>query len=139
MACSKSLGNFAGLKMYGNKQIENLSIQYQGTDDSIQDCLDEWSNYRQFLQESCKQLKHRDVINDLCTNHSTAAIFPIMSKLSNICRVVPIHTADVERTFSQLKLIKTCTAASYSNDALYLQNEYAAHQGRTSKDGISIV
>ena len=30
-----------------------------------------------------------------------------MSTLAKICRVIPIHTADVERTFSQLKLIKT--------------------------------
>ena len=30
-----------------------------------------------------------------------------MSTLAKICRVVPIQTADVERTFSQLKLIKT--------------------------------
>ena len=30
---------------YGNKQIENLSIQYQGNVDSIQNCLDEWSSY----------------------------------------------------------------------------------------------
>ena len=30
-----------------------------------------------------------------------------MSTLAKICRVVPIHTADVETTFSQLKLIKT--------------------------------
>ena len=26
---------------------------------------------------------------------------------TRICRVTPIHTADVERTFSQLKLVKT--------------------------------
>ena len=30
-----------------------------------------------------------------------------MSTLAKICRVVPILTADMERTFSQLKLIKT--------------------------------
>ena len=29
-----------------------------------------------------------------------------MSILAKICNVVPIHTADVERTFSQLNLIK---------------------------------
>ena len=32
-----------------------------------------------------------------------------MSKLAQICRVIPVHTAGVERTFSQLKLIKTRT------------------------------
>ena len=30
-----------------------------------------------------------------------------MSIFAAICRVVPIQTADVERTFSQLKIIKT--------------------------------
>ena len=30
-----------------------------------------------------------------------------MSAFLQVCHVVPIHTADVERTFSQLKLIKT--------------------------------
>ena len=30
-----------------------------------------------------------------------------MSALGKICQVVPIHTAGVERTFSQLKLLKT--------------------------------
>ena len=36
-----------------------------------------------------------------------SSIFPNMSALAQVCRVVSIHTADVERTFSQLKLIKT--------------------------------
>ena len=36
----------------------------------------------------------------LCINLSTAAIFPNMTKLGKSCRVVPIHTEDVERTFS---------------------------------------
>ena len=36
-----------------------------------------------------------------------SSIFPNMSAFAQVCRVVPIHTADVERTFSQLKLIKT--------------------------------
>ena len=30
-----------------------------------------------------------------------------MSVIAKICRVIPIHTADVERTFPQLKMIKT--------------------------------
>ena len=34
-------------------------------------------------------------------------LFPNMAHLARICRVIPIHTADVEWTFSQLKLVKT--------------------------------
>ena len=51
-------------------------------------------------------MKHAEVIKDLCCNTTTGAIFPNMSILG---RVLPIHTANVERTFSQLKAIKTRT------------------------------
>ena len=33
-------------------------------------------------------------------------MYPNLSTLAQICCVVPIHSADVKRTFSQLKLIK---------------------------------
>ena len=52
-------------------------------------------------------MKFREVILDLCTNSTTHTIFPNMSTMAKIYRVIPIHTADVERTFSQLKPIKT--------------------------------
>ena len=58
---------------------------------------------------SANLTKHSDVLNDLCTNDTSAALFPNMAQFARICRVIPIHTADVERTFSQLKLIKTRT------------------------------
>jgi hypothetical protein len=59
------------------------------------------------LKENCADLKQKEVISKLCCDSSWAAIYPNMSTLAKICRVVPIQTADVERTFSQLKLIKT--------------------------------
>ena len=94
---------------YGNKEISELSNQFVDVLGSEEDCLHEWSSYRQFLRESCTNCKHREVISGLCTNRTTSGIFPIMTKIAKICRVIPIHTADVERTFSQLNLIKTCT------------------------------
>ena len=54
-------------------------------------------------------LLERQNTSDLCTNPTTRALYPNMSKLAQICRVIPVHTAGVERTFSQLKLIKTRT------------------------------
>ena len=94
---------------YGNNEIIEISNQFSDVTGSEEDCLHEWSSYRQFLNDSCTNLKHREIINDLCTNSTTSGIFPIMSKIAKICRVIPIHTADVERTFSQLRLIKTST------------------------------
>lgn len=97
----------AGTAMeYGLQEIETLARQYQGLEiiGSVEECVDEWKSYCQFLLDSCREMKFSEVIQDLCTNSTTATIFPNMSK---ICRVIPVHTADVERTFSQLKLIKT--------------------------------
>ena len=34
-------------------------------------------------------------------------MFPNMSTLANICLAIPVGTASVERSFSQMKLIKT--------------------------------
>ena len=98
---------------YGNTQIQTLAKQYycdgDGTLASPHECLEEWSGYRQYLSNSFRQTKHKDVIHDLCTNPTTRALYPNMSTLAQICRVIPVHTAGVERTFSQLKLIKTRT------------------------------
>ncbi len=52
-------------------------------------------------------MKQREVISKLCNDTAWEEIYPNMSTLGKICRVIPIHTADVERTFSQLKLTKT--------------------------------
>lgn len=59
------------------------------------------------MQDNYKEMKHRDVITSLVPNTQLETIYPNMTIIAQICRVVPIHTADVERTFSQLKLIKT--------------------------------
>ena len=97
---------------YGNTKIKTLAEQYHREDGTIgtaspHECLEEWSGYRQFLSHSFRQAKYKDVIYDLCTNPTTRALYPTMSKLAQIFRVIPVHTAGVEITFSQLKLIKT--------------------------------
>ena len=59
------------------------------------------------MKENWAGMKQKDVISKLCCDSSWAVIFPNISTLAKICRVIPVQTADVERTFSQLKLIKT--------------------------------
>ena len=96
---------------YGNNHIKNLSKQYQDDDvgvcGSLEECLEEWGCFRQYMHDNYQKLKHRDVIKELCSNMTISSIFPNMSAFAQVCHVVPIHKADVERTFSQLKLIKT--------------------------------
>ena len=97
---------------YGNIHIKNLAEHYQGEDDvsvcgSSDECVEEWSSFKQFMHDNYLQLRHKDVIRELCSNKTISSIYPNMSTFAKICLVIPIHTAGVERTFSQLKLIKT--------------------------------
>ena len=98
---------------YGNTEIERLATQFEGAGvvGDVQQCLEEWSSFRQFLSDSVSESKEaaslESVIADLSSNAFAATVYPNMTAMGKICRVVPIHTADVERTFSQLKIIKT--------------------------------
>ena len=105
----RKMPNEENLLEYGNEEIIALSEQFKDTVTSREVCQEEWSGYRQFLRMSANLTKRIEVINDLCTNDTSAALFPNLAQFARICRVIPIHTADVERTFSQLKLIKTRT------------------------------
>ena len=84
-----------------------LAHQFQCVVADSQECVEEWSSFKQFMRDNCSYLKQREVISDLCSNSSMVAVYPNLNSLAKICRVIPIHTADVEQTFSQLKLIKT--------------------------------
>lgn len=97
------------LQEYGNEDVEKLSMHYHLTDTLAepQECLAEWSSFRQLLKDSSRLKTHSEVIQYLCTDATMAQIYPNLSTIAKICRVVPIHSSDAERTFSQLKLIKT--------------------------------
>ncbi len=93
---------------YGNDNVEKLGSHFQGVvADSSIECIEEWNSFRQFMKDNCSQMKQCEVISKLCNDTAWEEIYPNMSTLGKICRVIPIHTADVERTFSQLKLTKT--------------------------------
>lgn len=48
----------------------------------------------QYLREMCANLKHREVVRELCNNPTITAVFPI------IVRTLGKDTANVERTFT---------------------------------------
>ena len=63
-------------------------------------------------------MSQKEVIGKLCKDVTLIQIFPNLSQLARICRTLPIHTADVERSFSQLKLVKTRIRNRLKEDTL---------------------
>ncbi|XP_070537590.1 uncharacterized protein C17orf113-like [Ptychodera flava] len=98
---------------YGQEEVKSLSEHFLQKPDQpnvTADAVNEWTNFRNFAKDSVlKQpdLKAQSIIDLLCTKSVAQHAFPHLSKLAKIYRVLPCHTADAERTFSQLKIIKT--------------------------------
>ena len=62
-----------------------------------------------YFQLLSKQLKDnlKTQLQELATNDTLIALLPSLHKLACCCLSLPIGTASVERSFSQMKLIKT--------------------------------
>ena len=97
------------LDEYGNNYVKELATHFQETGivSDVDVCLSEWTHFRQFMRANLMQDTHQDVIKSLCCDATLAHVYPNLSTFAQICRVVPIASCDVERTFSQLKLIKS--------------------------------
>ena len=57
-------------------------------------------------------------LKELGTNDMLTAMFPNLSTLGNICLSIPVSTASVERSFSQMKLLKTRLRNRLSDSSL---------------------
>ena len=66
----------------------------------------EWKTYRQLLSKQPKD-NLKTQLQELATNDTLIALLPNLHKLACCCLSLPIGTASVGRSFSQMKLIKT--------------------------------
>ena len=55
-------------------------------------------------------------LKELASNDMIKTLFPNLSKIGVTCLSIPVTTASVERSFSQMKLIKTRRLRSSLND-----------------------
>ena len=70
------------LVQYGNSDVESLVKLFDG----VQECLEEWASFRQYLNDNFRQFKHSEIVNDLRSPPSLAAsVYPRISKLGKIC------------------------------------------------------
>ena len=57
-------------------------------------------------------------LKELASNDMIKTLFPNLSKIGAICLSIPVTTASVERSFSQMKLIGTRLRSSLNDKSL---------------------
>ena len=71
--------------------------------------LAEWTTFRCYLAKQPKEDMASQLNNHLTTvTEMLKTMFPHLNTLANVCMTIPVGTASVERSFSQMKMIKTC-------------------------------
>ena len=92
------------LQDYGNESFKTICARF-GIE--IEPTVEEWDDFRQFFSDHQRNLKLREVTHLLCSNKTQRRLYPRMSKLAQICCVIPLHTTDCERDFCLLNFVKT--------------------------------
>ena len=91
--------------IYGKESVIKLAKRFAL---DKQDAVKEWCNFINFAcVDSPVDFLKVNLVTELCENQSLKALYPNLSVMAGAYRVIPPHTADCERDFSQLKLIKT--------------------------------
>ena len=67
----------------------------------------EWELFRVLLGSTYKDMSHNQVLKLVAGNATVRALYPNLSKLAKVCLILPVSTADCERSFSTMKRVKT--------------------------------
>ncbi len=70
------------------------------------DIRTEWVTFRRYIATRPKE-DNTKLLMELATNSMLVQMFPHLSDLAKVCLSIPVGTASVERSFSQMKMIKT--------------------------------
>ena len=132
----------ASLPSYGSKQIKILA-EFYGKEAEVEyalttytspplldgdDLLSEWKIFRRALLVKKKAIMERkeksvspsmqEILDEMNKSHTYGGIFPETWKLLNITMALPVGSAIVERSFSQMKLNKTRLRSRLSDSNL---------------------
>ena len=66
----------------------------------------EWKTFRRYITNQPKEDINKQ-LKELSTSSMLEIMCPGLSTLANVCMTIPVGTASVERSFSQMKMIKT--------------------------------
>ena len=119
------------LSHYGEASISTLLAHY-GIDRSAEtlqgeetvkeamissDITTEWKTFHQFMAKQPKE-NMKLQLTELATNEMLRSMFPNLNTLATITLSIPVATASVGRSFSQMKLIKTRLRSHLSDTSL---------------------
>jgi hypothetical protein len=105
---------------YGNESIQTL-LQHYGRELPAESVLGdefvmpafvrpdlptEWKTFRRYITNQPKE-GLSEQLKELSTNSMLQTMCPSLSALAKVCLTIPVGTASVERSFSQMKMIKT--------------------------------
>jgi len=106
--CEIEIGGNLNLRFYAPSYV--LSVFYYCQVPALQFC-----NY---TKVQLQEISHHEMF---------VTMFPNLSMLASICLTIPVLTASVERSFSQMKMIKTrlrnCTGDSSLNHLMFIAIE----------------
>ena len=77
----------------------------------------EWISYRRFMAMNPKE-NMKSQLTDMASNDMLTTMFPNLHTIATISLSIPVATASVERSFSQMKLIKTRLRSSLKDTSL---------------------
>ena len=105
---------------YGRAQQVKLQdeVGHSSPDVDIEQTQAEWKIFRRIMFAKFKAKTAATVLCNLLTSDTLSAGFPNLKKLATISLVLPVTTATVERSFSDMKMIKTRLRSRLGEDTL---------------------
>ena len=73
---------------------------------SSSDLPTEWKTFRRYITNQPRE-DIKEQLKELSTNSMMQTMFPNLSILANVCLTIPVGTASVERSFSNMKMVKS--------------------------------
>ncbi|XP_064624543.1 uncharacterized protein C17orf113-like [Lineus longissimus] len=102
------------LEFYGAPTTEILQVRNEedqsatvGPDVDPGETRTEWRALKKLLASEYKELSAQEVLQDLTKSEMGPVLYPNLTTLMTIALCLPVSTATVERSFSDMKMIKT--------------------------------
>ena len=95
---------------YGQNKIDHLIAQYgegENPDVDGDELISEWEAVKRLLGSNFKKKSMREMLKHFVTDESLQLLYPNLTKIATIAAVIPVSTAECERSFSAIKRIKS--------------------------------